>query len=209
MRFRIAGFGLGEPQRGFPKNPNFRKRQSEIEFVVVQQFGYLLLFLGMLVGLATIPFGLPGTGIILLCIFIYALLTGFGGAVGVAFFVCLCVLTVIAETADNWLTAVGARRYGASTASIWLSFLGGLVGAIVVGGPLAIALGPLGPVVGGFAGAFAIVVGYEFYLGKSTPEALRAGCGNISGKNGGNCPEAGNLSRDDYRRGRGNSVLKT
>jgi hypothetical protein len=136
----------------------------------------------MLVGLATIPFGLPGTGIILLCIFIYALLTSFGGAVGVAFFIGLCILTVIAETADNWLTAVGARRYGASTGSIWLSFLGSLVGAIVVGGPLAIALGPLGPVVGAFAGAFAIVVGYEFYLGKSTPEALQAGWGTFLGR---------------------------
>lgn len=136
----------------------------------------------MLFGLATIPFGLPGTGIILLCILIYALATSFSGAVGVAFFVGLCVLTVIAETADNWLTAVGARRYGASTASIWLSFLGGVVGAIVVGGPLAIGLGPLGPIAGGFAGAFAIVVGYEFYLGKSAPDALRAGLGTFLGR---------------------------
>src|SRR5207249_11573678 len=33
-----------------------------------------------------------------------------------------------------------------------LSFVGGIIGAIIVGGPLAVAFGPLGPVVGGFLG---------------------------------------------------------
>ena len=92
----------------------------------------LLLFIGMLAGLGTIPFGFPGTFIILVCILLYAIATGFNEAVGVGFFVLLCVMTVIAETADNWLTAVGARRYGASTGSIWLSFVGGLLGCITV-----------------------------------------------------------------------------
>src|SRR5881409_1709957 len=86
-----------------------------------------LLFLGMVAGLVTIPFGFPGTFIILGCILVYATATDFNGAVGVAFFVLLSVMTLIAETADNWLTAIGARRYGASTGSIWLSFLGGLL----------------------------------------------------------------------------------
>ena len=135
----------------------------------------------MLVGLATIPFGLPGAAIILLSVLLYALLTDFA-VIGVAFFILLAVLTLIAETADNWLTAVGARRYGASTGSVWLSFLGGLAGAIVVGGPLAIVFGPLGPVAGGFLGAFAVVVAYELNRHGNWNEALRAGWGTFLGR---------------------------
>ena len=143
---------------------------------------YLLLFLGMLLGLVSIPFGFPGTLIILACILIYGLLTHFAAGVGVPFFVFLCVLTLAAETADHWLSAVGAKRYGASTRSMWLSFVGGFVGAIMIGGPLAVLFGPLGPVAGGFAGAFAIVVIHELYLRKNLADALRAGWGTFLGR---------------------------
>lgn len=143
---------------------------------------YILLFLGMLLGLVSIPFGFPGTLIILLSTFIYALATHFSDAIRIPFFIVLCVLTLVAETADNWLTAVGARRYGASTASMWLSFFGGLLGAILIGGPLAVVLGPLGPVAGGFAGAFLIVVAYERSHGKDWRNALAAGWGTFVGR---------------------------
>src|SRR5262245_13300510 len=109
----------------------------------------------MLAGLVAIPFGFPGTLIILLSIFLYALATHFSGSISVPLFIFFCLLTLIAETADNWLTAVGARRFGASRGSMWLSFLGGLLGAILIGAPMAIVFGPFGPVAGGFAGAFA------------------------------------------------------
>src|SRR5689334_10506429 len=118
----------------------------------------------MIVGLVAIPFGFPGTFIILGSILVYALVTDFNGAIGVWFFIFLCVLTVIAETADNWLTAIGARRFGASRGSIWLSFLGGLLGAILIGAPAAFVLGPLGPIAGGFIGAFLAVFAYELYI---------------------------------------------
>jgi uncharacterized protein len=144
--------------------------------------GHVLLIAGMIFGLVSIPFGLPGTIIILSCVFIYGLLTDFHGGIGVPFFVFLSVLTLLAETADHWLSAIGARRYGASTSSIWLSFLGGLVGAIMIGGPLGVAFGPLGPVLGGLLGAFAAVVAYELYLRRNLPEALRAGWGTFLGR---------------------------
>ena len=136
----------------------------------------------MTFGLVSIAFGLPGTIIILGCTFVYALLTHFQSAIGIPFFALLCVLTVIAETADNWLGAIGAQRYGASTGSIWLSFFGSLAGAIMIGGPLAIVFGPLGPVAGAFVGAFLIVIAYEFYSGKRGSEALRAGWGTLLGR---------------------------
>lgn len=142
----------------------------------------LLLFIGMLLGLAVIPFGLPGMTLILITVLIYAILTGFNAGVGVLFFIVIVVFTVIAETADNWLTAVGAKRFGASTGSMWLSLLGGLGGAILIGGPLAFLFGPFGPIFGGFAGAFLIVFGSERMRGRNTREALRAGWGTFLGR---------------------------
>jgi uncharacterized protein len=142
----------------------------------------LLLFLGMILGLVSIPFGFPGTLIILCCVLLYGLLTHFTGGIGLPFFMFLCVLTLAAETADHWLSAIGAKRYGASTRSMWLSFIGGITGAIMIGGPLAVVFGPLGPVVGGLLGAFVIVVAHEMYLGRDFPEALRAGWGTFLGR---------------------------
>jgi len=143
---------------------------------------HLLLFTGMFLGLISIPFGFPGTLIILGCILIYAIATQFAAAIGVPFFIFLCVLTLAAETADHWLSAIGAKRYGASSRSMWLSFVGGIAGAIMIGGPLAIVFGPLGPIVGGFLGAFLIVVIHEMYLHGNFIEALRAGWGTLLGR---------------------------
>ena len=144
--------------------------------------GYVLLFAGMLLGLSIIPLGFPGTIVILICTLIYAVLTHFAAGVGVGFFIVLCVLTVISETADNWLTAVGTRHYGGSTSSMWLSFFGGLGGAILIGGPLALMLGPLGPVAGGFAGAFLLVYLNEYSKRRDTRHALRAAWGTFVGR---------------------------
>src|SRR5262245_28611669 len=145
----------------------------------------ILLLIAMILGLVTIPFGLPGAAIILLSVLVYALVMGFGALIGVPLFVLLCVLTVIAETADNWLAAIETRRYGGSAASIWLSFFGGLAGAAILGGPLVFIFGPLGPVAGGFAGAFVAVVVYEYRRHGNIREAFRAGWGTMLGRSAG------------------------
>ncbi len=136
----------------------------------------------MIAGLISIPFGFPGSLIILGCALAYAWFTHFAAGIGVPFFIMLCVLTLVAETADNWLSAVGARRFGASTSSIWLSFIGGIAGAIIIGGPIAILLGPLGPIAGGFLGAFLIVVLHEYSVRGDIREALHAGWGTLLGR---------------------------
>ena len=144
--------------------------------------GEALLVIGMMLGIISIPFGLPGAAIVFGCALIYAAATDFSGPIGWPLFTILGILTLIAETADNWLSAIGAKRFGASTKSIWLSFLGGLLGAIILGSPLTFIAGPLGPIVGGFAGAFAIVVAYEYKQRKNLREALRAGWGTFLGR---------------------------
>ena len=54
--------------------------------------------------------------------------------------------------------------------------------AIAIGGPLTIVFGPLGPIAGGFAGAFAIVVAHELYLRRTLKQALHAGFGTFVGR---------------------------
>ena len=83
---------------------------------------------------------------------------------------------------SNWLTMIGARRYGASTSSVWLSFIGGVVGAIVIGGPLAVVFGPLGPIIGGFVGAVGVVVLQEYRKSGRWDQAIQAGWGTFLGR---------------------------
>jgi len=144
--------------------------------------GTIFLFLGMGLGLLIIPFGLPGVALILISALIYSSITDFEAAIGIKFFILLCVLTVIAESADNWLMALGAKKYGASRGAIWLSFLGGLLGGLLGGPLLALFLGFLGPFVGAFLGAFLTVFLYEYARQKPTDQALRAGWGTVLGR---------------------------
>jgi uncharacterized protein len=143
--------------------------------------GYVLFVVAILVGLIIIPLGLPGTVLILIVAGVYAWLTDFA-IIGGWSLVVLTGLTIISETADNWLTAVGVKRYGGSTRAMWLSVPGALLGAMLLGAPLALLLGPLGPIAGGFLGAFASVVLYEWSREKNVQAALRVGWGTLLGR---------------------------
>jgi uncharacterized protein len=142
----------------------------------------LLLCLGMMAGLAIIPFGLPGIGVIFGSALLYALATQFNSGLSLNLILVLGVLTILGETADNWLMAAGAKRFGASTAAVWLSLLGGFLGAVILGPLLAIALNVIGPVAGAFLGAFAAVVLYEQRQKQNWRAALRAGWGTLLGR---------------------------
>jgi uncharacterized protein YqgC (DUF456 family) len=97
-----------------------------------------LTLLAMLVGLIGIVVPvLPGTIIILVAAFIYALIEGFQ-TVGWPTLIVLGLLTVVATTADIWASSVGARMGGASVWSIVFGLLGGLVGFVVLTLPGAI-----------------------------------------------------------------------
>ncbi|MBM3802499.1 MAG: DUF456 domain-containing protein [Acidimicrobiia bacterium] len=142
----------------------------------------LLLFLGIAVGLVVIPFGLPGIGIIFGSALLYALVTQFQHGVSLTLILVLGAFTVLGETADNWLMAAGAKRFGASTAAAWLSLLGGFLGALILGPLLAVPLNVVGPVAGALSGAFISVVLYERRKKQNWPEALRAGWGTLLGR---------------------------
>jgi uncharacterized protein YqgC (DUF456 family) len=144
--------------------------------------GTLLFFASLGLGLLIIPFGLPGVGLIFVSTLVYALMTDFRAAISMNFFLMLCLLTVVAETADNWLMALGAKKYGASRGAIWLSFLGGVLGGLLVGPLLALILGFLGPFLGAFVGAFLAVFLYEYFRNRQMKLALRAAWGAFLGR---------------------------
>ena len=147
--------------------------------------GYFLLIIGMVAGLTMIPFGLPGVGFILLSTLIYSLVTRFNAAVSFNLLIVFCLLTLAAETADNWLMALGARKYGASRTAMWLSFVGAILGSVLLGPLLAFVMGVLGAFVGAFAGSFLIVFLYEYSRKKQAKEALLAGWGTVLGRTAG------------------------
>ena len=63
----------------------------------------------------------------------------------------------------------------------------------MIGGPASIVFGPLGPIAGGFIGAFVAVVAYELYKQKNMREALRAGWGSFVGRMAGIVERCGGI----------------
>ena len=81
--------------------------------------------------------------------------------------------------------ALGARKFGASRAAVWLSLVGAIWGSVLLGSLLALAIGVLGPFVGAFGGSFLTVFLYEYIEKKQAKEALRAGWGTMLGRTAG------------------------
>jgi hypothetical protein len=85
----------------------------------------------------------------------------------------LIVLTVLVFVIDNLAGLIGAKRYGAGSAGVWGSVMGGIVGLFV--------LPPVGVFVLPFVGAFVA----ESLAGKPAEGALRAAWGTVVGMLGG------------------------
>lgn len=123
----------------------------------------------MLAGLAGsfLP-GLPGAPLVFLGSLLYAWYTGFtriSSGLLVAFF----FITIAAVLVDYAASAVGARRYGASSAGVIGALLGGLAG-IFLFPPFGLVLGPL----------FGAILG-EFLSQRNWAVAGRAGFGSVLG----------------------------
>lgn len=133
---------------------------------------YLLVALSQLLGLALIPFGLPGLWVQVGGLALYAWLTGFA-TIGWVPIVIAAGLATAAEVADLLLGGRFARRYGGGRRAAW----GAIIGA-VAGLPLPV----LGSVAGAFAGSFAGAAALELTTRRGTLPALRAGWGALLGR---------------------------
>ncbi|WP_457630543.1 DUF456 domain-containing protein [Oceanithermus sp.] len=133
---------------------------------------WAFVFLWLLALVLTFVPVVPATLIVWGAALLHEALVGFS-ELGVADWVWLIGLGLLAMTLDNVAAAYGARRFGAGRAGIWGAVIGALLGALT--------LGPVGVLIGPFLGALAA----ELLAGKNGGEALRAAWGSLLGVLGG------------------------
>ncbi|HWI55231.1 MAG TPA: DUF456 domain-containing protein [Desulfobacteria bacterium] len=136
-------------------------------------FAFWLTLLIMLLGaLGTFLPVLPGTPIIFAAALGYAIYEGFK-EITVLVLVVLFLLMSVTFFVDYFAGAVGAKKYGAGKYGTWGSFIGGVLGFILLNIPGLI----IGPFVGAVAG--------EMLSGKDLNSAFRVGLGTMIGLAGG------------------------
>jgi hypothetical protein len=135
----------------------------------------ILLVLVLLIGLAMIPFGLPGTLIIACAALGYSLLVPH--AVGMFTVVMIALLFIAGEAIEWILTARYTRKYGGSRRAGWGAVIGGMVGAFL-GVPVPI----VGSVIGAFVGAFIGAFVAELSQGSGGGAATRVATGALIGR---------------------------
>jgi uncharacterized protein len=138
--------------------------------------GWFFFILGWLIGIAIIPFGLPGTFIIVIDAFIFAWLTDFQ-PITWDFLGILLGLSIVVELLEFFLGAAAAKKYGSSKWGMWGAIIGGFLGAVFAT-PIAPILGTIfGAFIGAFLGAFV----FEYIKYTDTQKALRSGWGAFLG----------------------------
>ena len=115
---------------------------------------------------------LPGAILIWLGMFLYGFLTNFEN-LSVWFYIIQGLATILVTSVDYIATAVGAKRFSGSKASVWGATLGLFVGVIV--------MGPLGLIFGPFLGALS----GEMLVSHSFDKSIRSSIGAVIGVVGG------------------------
>ncbi|MGD2206508.1 MAG: DUF456 domain-containing protein [Anaerolineae bacterium] len=125
----------------------------------------LIMFVGLM---GTILPVIPGTILIFVAAFLYALVEGFH-VIGWPTLVVLGLLAIAATTADIWASGAGAKMGGASGWSVALGLLGGLIGLVLFSLP------------GAIVGALLVVLLIETFRQDDWRQALKAGSGWVIG----------------------------
>ena len=136
----------------------------------------LLLALVVLASLFLIPFGLPGTWLIVAAAVGFNVLTG-GERIGTASLVIVAAMAIAGEVLEFALSGRYTRKYGGSRRAAWGAIIGGIVGA-VIGVPLPI----VGSMIGAFAGAFAGALVAEYTRAANAATAARVATGALIGR---------------------------
>ncbi|MFQ5707935.1 MAG: DUF456 family protein [bacterium] len=148
--------------------------------VFLQILGQIAFWMVMLLAIAVIPFGIPGTFIITGNALLYGWLTDFT-VIEWSFIGTLLLISVLVEVAEFFLGAAAAGKFGASKLGMVGAVLGGFLGAIL-GTPI---LPLIGTLLGAFAGAFAGAALFEYSGTKDVQKSLRVGFGAFLGAVGG------------------------
>ncbi len=148
--------------------------------IILEILGHILFWIVMLGGILLIPFGLPGTFVIVANALILGWLTDFA-EVTWKFLGLLLLIAVVMEVIEFFIGAATAGKYGASKLGMFGAIVGGFIGAIW--GPGIVPL--LGTLLGAFAGAFAGATLFEYINTKDLDKSLRVGFGAFLGTVGG------------------------
>ena len=136
----------------------------------------LLLALLLFGSLLLIPFGLPGTWVIVAAAVGFNVLTG-GERIGTVSLVLVTAMAIVGEVLEFSLTGRYTRKYGGSRRAGWGAIIGGIVGAIV-GVPLPI----VGSMIGAFVGAFVGALVAEYSREANAANATRVATGALIGR---------------------------
>ena len=157
--------------------------------------GTALFVITLFVGVLATLVGLPGTVLILVDSIIFSACYGFQRPPWWLLLI-LLVVSILAETSDNLLSALGVKIGGGSTRTSLWALIGGVAGAIV-GANFSLVLSPLGmtgglagvvfgavlpPLVFAAAGGFLASYIYELRTGKQPAEARKAGWAALAGR---------------------------
>ncbi len=157
--------------------------------------GTVLFVITLFVGVLAALIGLPGTVLILVDTVIFSACHGFQRPHW-WFLLILLVVSILAETSDNLLSALGVKVGGGSTRTSLWALIGGVAGAIVganfspilsllgvAGGPAGVVFGVIVPPLAlAAAGGFLASYIYELRTGKSEVEARKAGWAALAGR---------------------------
>ncbi len=130
----------------------------------------IIMFIIGIIG--TILPALPGVVLIFGGMLVYGFMTNFEG-LSIWFFVIQLLAMAVIFVMDFIASAVSTKNYGGSKQATFGAAVGTIFGIIV--------LGPLGIIIGPFAGSVAA----EILLGKEIKQAIRVGFGSIVGVVGG------------------------
>lgn len=148
--------------------------------ILLELLGHIVFWIVMLGGIIIIPFGIPGTFVIVGNAFIYAWLTDFS-EVTWKFLGILLLIAVAVEVLEFFIGAATAGKYGASKLGMVGAIVGGFLGA--VWGTSIVPL--VGTLLGAFLGAFAGAGLFEYLGTKDLEKSLRVGFGAFLGTVGG------------------------
>ncbi len=138
----------------------------------------ILLAIALLFGLLLIPFGLPGTWVMVGAVLAYSY-WGAPSAIGTWVVLVSAVLAAIGEILEFTLAGRFAKRYGGSRRAGWGAIIGSIIGA-VVGVPVPIVGSLIGAFVGAFAGAWLAEITRAREVGMATRVATGALLGRIA-----------------------------
>ena len=136
----------------------------------------LLLALILFGSLLLIPFGLPGTWLMVAAAVGFNVLTG-GDRIGTLSLVIVAAMAVTGEVLEFSLTGRYTRKYGGSRRAGWGAIIGGMMGAFV-GVPLPI----VGSMIGAFVGAFVGALIADFTREGNASTATRVATGALIGR---------------------------